>query len=288
MRKCIICGKQKEENEFNIEHIIPEALGNKNLKTNNVCTDCNSMLGSKIDKYITSNFFMELVRYAYNVKSKNNSLPFPFKEGIDENGNKIRLDNKFKPTLIPTVSKKGNRYTIKASNEQEALKIIKKVCERKKLNIRQKNELINKITNCKIQEVKPSILFEFTINLDQIELAFLKIAYEYSCLKLGDFYYYDEYGSKIREVIQKALNNEKVEKYNMMQHLPNDNKLNELITYLGKQFNNSHFLQMQTINNTIVLTISLFCEISLSYTIIISNNASKYKNSDFMDFIKIN
>ena len=74
MKKCIICGELKKENEFNIEHIIPEALGNKSLKIDNVCVNCNSKLGSKVDKYITTGFFMELVRMCNNVGGKNNNI----------------------------------------------------------------------------------------------------------------------------------------------------------------------------------------------------------------------
>ena len=165
MKKCIICGELKKENEFNIEHIIPEALGNKSLKIDNVCVNCNSKLGSKVDKYITTGFFMELVRMCNNVGGKNNKLPFPFKEGMDEEGNKIRLDNNFSPSFVPRVENNGNLYNIRTSTKQEAIEILQKICNRKVVNYSKMQEMIEKIENAEMKESKPTISYKF----DKIE-----------------------------------------------------------------------------------------------------------------------
>lgn len=286
MERCIICGKNKKDSELTIEHIIPEALGNKSLKIDKVCKECNSKLGSKVDKYITTGFCMELFRNSYKVIGKNNKLPFPFKEGIDEDGNKVRLDNNFKPTIITKVEKKDNRYTIKTSSKQEAIKIVEKEYKRGKLNINQKNEFISKIKKAEMKITKPIISYKFKVNFNEIELAILKIAYEYAYLRLGNAYYDDKCGSKIRKIVQKAINDNKVEKCNLIYHLPNE--LGKNMNLLGELVNNSHFFQMQTANNKIVLTISLFCEMSLSYMINISDTADRYDNTNFEEFIKLN
>ena len=97
----------------------------------------------------------------------------------------------------------------------------------------------------------------------------------------------DKYcGSEIRAILQKAINNNKVEKYNLIYNVPD--KLGEVINCLGKQINNSHFLDMQNVNNKIVLTISLFCEMSLTYMINISDNADKYDKVNYTELIEIN
>ncbi|HIT70859.1 MAG TPA: HNH endonuclease [Candidatus Scatovivens faecipullorum] len=288
MKKCIICGKSKKESEFNIEHIIPEALGNKSLKIDKVCTECNSKLGSKVDKYITTGSFMELIRNNYKVAGKNKKIPFPFKEGIDEYGNRVRLDNNFKPTIIPKVEKIGNIYNIKASSKQEAIEIIEKVYERENLNINQKNEIISKIESAEMKTYKPTISYDIKANFNEIELAILKIAYEYAYLRLGDTYYDDICGIEIRKIIQKAINNNKVEKYNFINHIWTESEFGKIINNLGKEINNSHFLLMQTVNNKIQLIISLFCDMSLSYIMDISDNADRYDNTNFIEFIKLN
>lgn len=283
MKKCIICGKNKKNNEFNIEHIIPEALGNKSLKFDKVCIECNSNLGIKVDRYITTGFFMELVRYNYKVVGKNNKMPFPFKDGMDEDGNNVRLNSNFKPSIVTTVNEQDDKFIIKTSSKNEAIKIIEKKYKRGKLNINQKNKIISIIENTDNKKTNPSISYSFEINFNEIELAILKIAYEYTYLRLGDTYYYDECGIKIRNIILQAINNNKIEKCNLIYRLPN--KFNKNINYLAKQFNNSHLLKMQTINNRIILLISLFTEMSMSYMINISNNADRYDNVNFAEFI---
>ena len=44
MKKCIICNTEKEEDKFNIEHVIPESAGGS-FEIDNVCEECNSLLG---------------------------------------------------------------------------------------------------------------------------------------------------------------------------------------------------------------------------------------------------
>ena len=53
MKRCIICKKIKNSNDFNKEHIIPESIGGS-LTIDNVCKDCNSKLGKEIDSKITN------------------------------------------------------------------------------------------------------------------------------------------------------------------------------------------------------------------------------------------
>ncbi len=288
MKKCIICGKSKKESEFNIEHIIPEALGNKSLKTNNVCEECNSKLGSKVDKYISTGFLMEMFRNKYKVTGKSNNIPFPFRGGVDKYGNKINLDYNFKPTLLDYADKKNNKYIIKSSSKEKAKEMVKKIYKRKGLYTNKKDETINKIENIKLKSIHPTIFYKFQVNFNELELAILKIAYEYACLKLGDTYYNDKYGSKIRKIIQNAINCDKIEKYNLIFNLPNDSELKKYINYLREEISKAHFLQMQTANNNIFLIISLFCEISLSYIINISENADNYDITNFSDIIPLN
>ena len=292
MRKCIICGSIKNDNKFNIEHIIPEALGNKSLKINEVCIECNSKMGSKVDKYITTGFLMDIFRNNYKVGGKNNKIPFPFidgidKDGIDEDGNKVKLNHNFKPILVTNVEETDNKYKIKTSSKENAMKIVKTIYEKNGLNFSQE-EIISKLENTKNESIHPTISYECKINFNELELAILKIAYEYACLKLGTTYYDDKCGSEIRRVIQKAINGDKVEKYNSIFNLSNKMEVGKNIMFLGEQFNNAHFLQMQKVNNDILLTISLFCEMSLSYIIHISKNANRYDNANFTEFVKLN
>lgn len=59
MKDCIYCGKSKENDEFTLEHIIPQSIGGAyapdELKTRDVCKDCNSNLGLFVDASFEKN-----------------------------------------------------------------------------------------------------------------------------------------------------------------------------------------------------------------------------------------
>ncbi|WP_072973822.1 HNH endonuclease [Flavobacterium saccharophilum] len=76
MKKCIICLKKKVINEFNEEHIFPEAIGG-NLKIYDCCKLCNSKMGSKIDNELTNNEYIKIIRFLLKIKGKNGIInPF--------------------------------------------------------------------------------------------------------------------------------------------------------------------------------------------------------------------
>lgn len=59
MKDCIYCGESKEDNTFTLEHVIPQSLGGAyapdELKTKDVCKDCNSNLGLFVDASFEKN-----------------------------------------------------------------------------------------------------------------------------------------------------------------------------------------------------------------------------------------
>ena len=64
MRECIYCGDSKEDKEFTLEHVIPQSLGGAcapdELKTRDVCKDCNSNLGLFVDASFEKNHFVSI------------------------------------------------------------------------------------------------------------------------------------------------------------------------------------------------------------------------------------
>ena len=72
MKKCIICKKIKNDEEFNNEHIIPESIGGS-LTIDNVCKECNTKLGDEIDSKIINDFLICLGLLNGNLKDENGS-----------------------------------------------------------------------------------------------------------------------------------------------------------------------------------------------------------------------
>lgn len=62
MPTCIYCNKEKHENEFSLEHIIPQFLGGKYapdiFKTRQVCKKCNNDLGLFVDAAFAKNWLV--------------------------------------------------------------------------------------------------------------------------------------------------------------------------------------------------------------------------------------
>lgn len=92
MKTCIYCKKTKEENEFNREHIIPQAIGGAS-ETNNpliieVCKRCNSIAGFFIDTPFVKFWFIGVsfitaLREAEENK-KINTYPFMYMGKLDD------------------------------------------------------------------------------------------------------------------------------------------------------------------------------------------------------------
>lgn len=81
MKKCIFCGKDKKDNEYNAEHIILKSIGGKgeNNYIYNVCIDCNSTLGTKIDSVFLDLHCIQAIRWKYKIPGHKNKIPNPTK-----------------------------------------------------------------------------------------------------------------------------------------------------------------------------------------------------------------
>jgi uncharacterized protein YlaI len=208
---CIICRKDKEEQLFNDEHVIPDSLGGK-LIIKNVCKDCNSRLGTKIDAKLINNLLVDLVRYVHQIKGKSGKIPFPFKNGvlINDMAQKIQF-NGMKPQLSPRVNiDTSNKIAnIRVSNQNEANKIIKKILKRQGVVNLSEKELRSNIISKRSTKFQPEIRINDQINIEGIEIALVKIAYEIAYYWLGEIYLNDSLGERISNMIfQYSMNGE--------------------------------------------------------------------------------
>lgn len=63
MNTCIYCGQEKNDDEFTLEHVIPQSLGGAHapdkFKTRDVCEKCNGTLGLFVDAAFEKNWFVQ-------------------------------------------------------------------------------------------------------------------------------------------------------------------------------------------------------------------------------------
>ena len=69
--------KEKNNDEFSVEHVFPDAIGGT-LIINNVCKCCNDYLGREVDCKLTDHFLTKLARYTYKIPNKQGEIPNPF------------------------------------------------------------------------------------------------------------------------------------------------------------------------------------------------------------------
>ena len=186
MKNCIICRSTKEE--YNIEHIIPDSIGGT-LTIDSVCTECNSKLGSKVDKYLVNHFFCIVKREFLQLKSQNNLIPNSFESQTfflkSDPMQPLTFDKDFnKLKLIPKVDRAG------ASFDLNDTKNIKNYCKKHKIDISQFD----------IADVSNQIVGKIKIATKDFNIALLKIAYEFAITVVPQ-YYEDITAKKISRMI---------------------------------------------------------------------------------------
>jgi hypothetical protein len=74
--RCIFC-KQDSITSKTVEHIIPEALGNKKhiLPCGVVCDDCNNYFGLKVERPLVDSAYFRQVRFRNRIYNKENRVP---------------------------------------------------------------------------------------------------------------------------------------------------------------------------------------------------------------------
>ena len=74
--RCLFC-KENSDNTKSVEHIVPEALGNKNyiLPKGYVCDKCNNYFSREVEKPFLENPEIRLLRFQEAIPNKKNRMP---------------------------------------------------------------------------------------------------------------------------------------------------------------------------------------------------------------------
>lgn len=272
--KCIICEELKESS---IEHIIPKSLGNKNLITTLVCKECNSKMGEKIDSPFVNNILIELQRNDLGLKGYKGKVPNPWENGKDSEGNRIRVDDNFKPKLTPNLVDNNTGFLILAGSKEEIYEHGTNKLKRMGASETELNNFKNKVKNTELKDIQAEIHYEFKMFFNDLIPGFLKIAYEVMYELAGEQYVNDKIGKKIQSILNQVINNESVE-YEELIFSPSFKSPED--KEVLKRLPNGHMVIPNKDNhNQIFLTIILFNGL-LECTILISREAQKYLDLD--------
>jgi hypothetical protein len=296
MKRCIFCGRTEEElkenNSWSVEHIIPLSLGNTDLITTDVCANCNNKLGQNVDKYFVDNMLIEIKRKELGLKGESGKSPNPFKQGKDQYGNLVRVDNSLNPTLVPKLSvesvEEGLHFKGLANSKDEAKQMVKKSLTRKRYKSEDIDTILLQIDSAETNSYQPIISYSFKFEPNRIALFFLKIAYEYTCLKLGETYWNDPSSVEIREMLYKAICGEmKTICGNCRWVCSTPNEISNLFSEIREKLNVHVIFLHEDKEGKLICEVFLFLEKATSFSIIVSENAEKYMPLPNMDIIEI-
>ena len=285
-KKCIFClnsiKELGEKNPFTIEHIIPKALGNSEIKLDCVCKNCNSKLGENIDAYFCNNTVVQLFRQKLSLISYSGKIPNSFAKGKTEDGLTIITDNKFRRKIQPRIveSEDHRHIIIDASSKEEAKSITLKKLSRLSISQEQIDKTLSEIDNTIPKKINPVIKYELKMEINRLKLEALKIAYELAIYVLGIKYLNDVEAEKIRIILKKAIDGEYKKDCPDFDFVFYGLNCKESFSFLNSLENKVHFFLIFKEQKSINVFISLFASQTFSFFIKVSDNADKYDIND--------
>lgn len=202
---CIICHNKGVV--ASDEHIIPKSIGGY-LHTWNVCKTCNSIFGDHVDKLLVNQHLVQHMRYKHQLKGQSKEeVKHPFASVFDgEDGKQYKIEDEggvLTPHIIgskPVLSEDGKQMSliIDASDSKQINGIVEKFCKRNKL------QMPKELPDYKIQKSPaPAIQFHFALDFDELKLAMLKMAYEFTACMIPEYVDYEE-GKLIANILKEA------------------------------------------------------------------------------------
>lgn len=216
---CIFCRELKDKKEFNKEHIILNSLGGIGTENimENVCTTCNSILGTKVDSLLVNDEIIKWMRFLLKVKGRN-GVPNPF-----------NFEVKYADTPIVgklQTNKEGDMIGFRASHKANVNKnniliygpkkdFDKYVQSQLKANnycIKSEEEINNNLID--LDKPKTSYIEYIELPkelnnscLENVFPAMLKMAYEFCFIKLGEKYLEDPVAIDISNSFKQLIIN---------------------------------------------------------------------------------
>ena len=257
--RCILC--RRDGLEMSDEHVISDAIGGY-YHIYSVCKECNSRLGSKVDKYLLDNWLTVVKRNEYHMAGKTGVVPHPLMgEGVLENGQKVRMEKDKEghlvPYLIPSspiVSDNGKQvsFSLDARDAKSINHITEKVLKRKGLD-RAKIAIESFRQDVRID--KPCVRMQFSIDIKSYLLSLLKIAYEFTIDQLPS--YIEDSQSRLYADILLNGEKDRVDDIIVLANGFMDKKFVILSMYIDNN-EHRHILYLTEVENKLVCVVKLF------------------------------
>ncbi len=191
MTKCYYCNNLITSSNSSVEHIIPDSVGGKPLKSSKLlCNGCNSKFGDSIDAAISNQIGIEA--NLLNVgKDKSNVKII---KGITESGEKVYVGLGLKSIFeceidLHQYNKNIPIYHLQAETKKEIIKKIRKILKKHIEDKQALEEQMSQITEC-IRHTEEKVYFpdkEQLFGGEEFFKAYTKIAINYYVHKQKEF-----------------------------------------------------------------------------------------------------
>lgn len=196
MRKCIICNTDKEDSDFNEEHIIPAILGNKTFTIRNVCTTCNSLMGSKLIAPLSERDFVVSFRKRHNLKGNSGKQAKYKRLTTSKDGIKVVRNQEGQIEIGPQVQDIEGGFVVIGSNPEK----LQKIAEAKERKAERKWEY-------QIEEKILEVTFSHELDCRFI-LAYIAVCYETMFYLFGYDYLNDSVAKELQSILYNYLYHE--------------------------------------------------------------------------------
>ena len=289
--QCIFCNNERLESE---EHVFPSAIGGS-LTIRQVCSECNSFLGSKVDSFLCDHFLIQSRRYFLGLEGKSGKVPDFFKimgpgtlasdpshrikASTNPDTRKMEIRKLFhsEDLISDDGGKKVRKISIDSRDSDQIPKIIQR--ERKRAGLEPySQEELEKVVSSTLKNISsvqnPEVRFQIQMDLKDFRRCLFKIAYELAFYWLGYDYISDPMAIRIRDVI---LGHESEESA----------KLRGTIT-IGPDFDpvkfwaeekNSHIAYSSILRSDLLIVLKIFD--IFSAVIVVSEENSRYIRNPF-------
>lgn len=217
MKRCIICGTEKDDGEFNIEHVIPESAGSS-FTIDNVCKECNNHLGRTVDKKFLENSLIKLYLSKFNIKNKKGKLPQFWTKLPARKNSKIKgipqynpINNQFNGWKYNStiINSNGSRHLVFDFGDK-----IGDVLSKFSDDELDKEKIKEEFRKGNYLEEQQELILNMEINLDDLFFEAIKISYEFASYVLGEEYLDDSFAFEFRRILLNPSKiSENIEKY---------------------------------------------------------------------------
>lgn len=287
---CIICGKTFDDLNTvpSLEHIIPEALGNDKITINCVCKSCNNLLGTRVDAYLLDHILVKYIRKEKLEKDKDIMLFDPVLQEKDT-GKKYLVFNDHVEGISQVIESEeiennGLHLRIDAKSLKDGIAIAKKRIKRERPEWATENieKMINREGSIIQRETvftRPILEQPIEINKPRWMMEAIKIAYEYTYNRFGTEYLGDEIAQMFRTYLYVAtlgkkeysdLEYNQLRKYCNLQDVKVLGQIKQLMKF-------RHIIVLcPDLENKLICNIRILNEDLLSFTVLLSMNATHY------------